>query len=273
MTKMHPATAYKKALRRFYDRESIAVDQFNCPHTQSCRYAVGGELWKGSEAHIGAKYGSPFRLVIVSMDRGKGSENIENRTREIESIDPNNANPHMRGTADILCEILNVSRDRSIWHHFAMTNSAKCCSRGGGMTAAPRQLFDNCADFSIGEMEMLRPDVIVTQGERAGIAFDRNGLSYWENLNDTLIEKIISAIAGSRISKIESVLRTIIDDYVSLLHFSYGSCLWFYLIHPSQRSNRWKEFSRCQLVLLGQIARTWIEMEGRSTGNHQEVIA
>jgi hypothetical protein len=51
--------------------------------------------------------------------------------------------------------------------YFAHTNSAKCCQNNDRRRQAHYRLFANCRGFLAGELEALRPDIVVSQGNLA----------------------------------------------------------------------------------------------------------
>lgn len=169
---------YVNKLREFYKKEKIGRDNFNCRNSKKCFEGLNiSEGRRGSEAHVGSNYGEPFKVLIVSLDRGKEAENIDNRTKEIEGLREEVLNPHMKGTLATLKVILSdvkVNEDVELFRQFAMINAAKCCI-GLNMNQAPWRFFKNCMDYTRGEIEILEPDVIITQGRRAADVF---GLLY-----------------------------------------------------------------------------------------------
>ena len=101
--------------------EEIGVGNFACPHLKSCRAAAkahGRYLSLGAEAHVGDKYGTPIRLVFVALDTGgRGyrtwrGEDLATR-REVIQVSSRRpkANPHMKGTLQILNQLYGVERD------------------------------------------------------------------------------------------------------------------------------------------------------------------
>jgi uracil-DNA glycosylase len=51
--------------------------------------------------------------------------------------------------------------------YFAHTNSAKCCMNKGHRRMADQRMFRNCRAYIPGEIEALKPDILVTQGNNA----------------------------------------------------------------------------------------------------------
>ncbi|PYQ74283.1 MAG: hypothetical protein DMG01_21090 [Acidobacteria bacterium] len=57
--------------------------------------------------------------------------------------------------------------------HFAHMNSAKCCQNNPRNAQAAAVLFENCRPFIAKELELLQPDIIVSDVIR------RNELQVW----------------------------------------------------------------------------------------------
>lgn len=54
--------------------------------------------------------------------------------------------------------------------YFAHANSAKCCQNKPGAKMADPRLFINCRKYLSGELSVLRPDILITQGKWARLA-------------------------------------------------------------------------------------------------------
>ena len=75
-------------------------------------------------------------------------------------------NPHMRGVHLILRELVD-DKDPSVFsRQYALTNAVKCARETGKMyTKVPRVMIHNCAGYLPKEIETLKPDLIITQGQ------------------------------------------------------------------------------------------------------------
>ena len=157
-------------LSNYYQEQKISVNAFDCKNKDKCKV----EVFRGSEAHVGASYGEPFKVLIASLDRGKGKENIDKRTEEIEVLKEKDLNPHMKGTLETLKVIFSdevkTKEATELFKNFAMTNTAKCCL-GKNMSQAPWKFFDRCKEYTKAEVEILDPDIIITQGRCAAEVF------------------------------------------------------------------------------------------------------
>jgi hypothetical protein len=71
---------------------------------------------------------------------------------------------------------------RDIHKYFAHTNSAKCYDAALGSRQGHPVMFHNCREFIRREVELLQPDIIITQGGWARVAidgsFDSRGLQH-----------------------------------------------------------------------------------------------
>ena len=135
---MNSPQKYVSRLRRLYDEREIGVSKnsppFSCCHLKSCRAAAKAHsryLSLGGEAHVGEKYGAPIRLVVVALDTGgRGArtwrgEDLDGRRKVIQSVTWSEANPHMKGTLQILKQLYKVyeeERDDEVLRRFAMVN-------------------------------------------------------------------------------------------------------------------------------------------------------
>ena len=175
------------ALRRYYDGKGILATRFTCCHQAAC--SRGSERFTGPKsAYFGERYegahslGLP-RLLFLSLDSGSPESCVEKRLPSAvwppvteESLGPKNR--HWYHTHELAACIVNRIRGASMkpWEvapYFAHTNSAKCCQNKERRRQADKRLFENCRRYLSGELAVLRPDVIVTQGgwARIGVSF------------------------------------------------------------------------------------------------------
>lgn len=180
-------------LEKYWDTQGIAALSF------SCKYSTKNPLWKScnlgtgnfataKEAYIGSEYekGTLPRVLFISADRAaatnpKGGADKRTwqyiRTLEETIFDHRVMNPHWRETHEIAFKILEGTarqlgkplpgpRD-GICKYFAHINSAKCKNTKLGTEEAPAYIFKNCKIYIPQEVRLLRPDVIITQGDFA----------------------------------------------------------------------------------------------------------
>ena len=149
-------------LTNYYDSVGIYPERddpkrFCCPNVPSCP----GNYARGMQCHVGYKYGDALKVVVSSMDSGKGgADTIEKRTRHVyEKHD----NPHMKGTLKAVSMLLDKDPEDSI-NYMAMINACKCCDLYS-TNHMKIGYYRNCTTHKINEYRILKPDVILFQGQ------------------------------------------------------------------------------------------------------------
>jgi len=248
-------------LSAFYHARCIAVDQFQCPHQHECDQAaasISKELHHGAEAYVGEHYGSPFRIVVVSLSISDGTSRLEDRTSDADWLtNPGQPlNPHMKGTLEILRAILEPDiSDRQVFRHFALTKSAKCSLKGSA-DKPPPECFKNCAEFVIPELSILSPQLVISQGREAANALQASA----SPLPSSLLEGVIHKSAATSHEMVKDVLRAIYKEHFFVLQASDFRALWLKLVHPADRGGRWRRMKRLGLVrFLGWAARNLVK--------------
>lgn len=247
----------RSRLKRFYAKEGISVDNFHCPNKAACLSIENRKLFFGSEAHLSCRYGVPFRIVVVSLDRGTNSENIDDRTRSIESLPPQGLNQHMRGTAELLRAVIHPEEiEHTIWEHFAMTNSAKCCYADHGMESLKKDTyFKYCAPFARQELEILSPDLIITEGSNAKVNLSAYSAFL---LDENQKEKLISCLEETHLTHAE--LSRAISKYLRIIRINEKNTVHLHSIHPSAwQGGSWRKYQKV-LEPLCNMARTLVEL-------------
>ena len=169
-------------LRRYYRDNGILSTSFTCPHKEQCR--GGSPKFTGPKsAFVSTGYENRSsnlpRLLFLSLDSGDGDEDDRKRLpetlRKQEEIERDvlvlPKHKHWYRTHELAWYIFRRFnpdiRLEDAKRHFAHANSAKCCMNKPGRKQADRILFKNCKKYLEGELEILCPDVIVTQGAEA----------------------------------------------------------------------------------------------------------
>lgn len=283
------AQKYVDKLRDFYEEQKIGFDSFDCPRRDECkdvcvfeankkRGASGEpvtsdniEMLDGADAHVGSKYGEKngekIRIVVVSLDTGNDSDNLEARRLNIEGNStgekPNppgkKPNPHMRGTLEILRALYGADEgDDSVLQKYAMTNAAKCSAKAGNsakdgnMDMAPAQLYDNCRDFARGELSELDPDLVVAEGVQAR----------------KLMSPQYKRMKPSELGEIKELLPEIPSDhrlvwgsientlarYINIRPTGDRKVVWIIAPHPSARGGQWQSFRDISLPIVSHFA-------------------
>ena len=181
---------------------------------------------------MGPAYGNEGRLprlLFLSLDSGSAHKDPTKRTAEavrnaelrdcVSSRLRKHKNKHWYRTHEMALKLLhpfdeNLTID-NLHCHFAHVNSAKCCQNKLRRGQANAVLFKNCRGFVVGELEVLAPDVVVTQGGWAKAA-----------VRDK-IEKCRRETAETRYRR-DALIET------GLLKLGGGSpALWLHTHHPS----------------------------------------
>jgi hypothetical protein len=141
------------------------------------------------------------------------------------------AHPKIASDATISLEIR-----KRVTPHFAHTNSAKCSENNTGKTQAHSRLFKNCRQYMAGELAILAPDIIVTQGGQA-----RNAVGH--ALDE---ESLVRQVASRASSKAYAY---------KILEIDGRQVLWFHTYHPknygkfhAQRKQCWERWAKISLL-------------------------
>lgn len=253
---------YHKILTDYYAMNGLLASDFRCKNYEQCKaVAKRGELCKGGSAHIGSNYGNPYRIVIVSLDRGdnhKGADSAELRTKVIEGVwtTVDQVNQHMTGTKNLLKALLEKKFDKeeNLFTHYAMTNSAKCCGADGNSSSVHKVLYDNCSDFSLKEIELLEPELVVTEGQNAINAL----YGRFSELSDSDVSEIIKHLGGSS-KYMEQIIKALVSEHIKKLSIGNEFAWLLILPHPSARGGQWQHFIRYFMELTGDIVEFLIE--------------
>lgn len=168
-------------LNDYYQINGISAENFNCQYYLACSQKFPGTFTTAKESFISTGYVSHElpRLVFLSLDSGSAEVNpkfktIESvRLREEEELEVQNLhkNKHWYRTHELAFKILRNFQPKlkleEAKHYFAHVNSAKCCENKPGRAQASRTLFDNCRQYIPGELRILDPDILITQGNWA----------------------------------------------------------------------------------------------------------
>ena len=184
-------------LLKYYRQAGISGEHFDCRHQNDCR-SISTDFVPAREAFVGSEYekgGDLPRLLFVSLNAGGEGPGREpaNRTLQYaryveEGSDPDCCQPeHLRKNshwywthqlAYLLLSPLAVQKGldsiqfRDIHKYFAHTNSAKCYDAARGSRQGHSLMFHNCREFIRREVELLQPDIVITQGVWARAALD-----------------------------------------------------------------------------------------------------
>ena len=227
-------------LTNYYDDHGISARSYvnkrlKCKHFDQC--SVNRPFTPAKEAFVSTGYEEHKtpRLLVISLDPKPSPyyENVENRTlasvRQKEELAPSESyyqmeeKTHWRKTFDMVFVLLRDfigSRNRDeVRHFFAHTNSAKCHDKVGSEQASDH-LFENCSIFLPGEINLLNPDVIVTQGADKYFQF----VYTFENSSGWSIPQ--------KYSSLTKVIPIKINNH---------NAIWIKMAHPTRRDATYKK--------------------------------
>lgn len=222
-------------LRRYYDSLGIGAERFACRHYASCSQGAA-QFTTAKEAFVGAEYerGTYPRLLFLSLDSGSADTNAAHKTLEAvrrhemaERVDALPRGRHWYVTHEMTWVLLRGFVPgltiETTSAYFAHVNSAKCCMNKAQRRQADDRLFENCRGFIPGELAILRPDIIVSQGSRA--------------------HQVIKSVLT-----IEGESRVPIGDVpceLAVVQCGAKRALWVPTHHPSGYGSFWKQRTAC----------------------------
>lgn len=213
-------TTMLKQLEKFYLENGILSTHFTCKSKDDCKGNC--ETFTGPKsAYVGEGYeaGGVPRLLFVSLDSGGAEKEPEHRlpiaVRDGEQntvVDdlPKYNYWHWYFTYKLAWYILKrfdskFERADDVKGFFAHANSAKCCMNKVRRELADNRLFENCRGYLEGELKVLAPQLLVTQGQWA-----------------------VDAIHSFRGDEIETV-----DKWASVVMLLGKPVFWLHTHHPS----------------------------------------
>lgn len=249
------------ALREYYDRHGIGAMSFSCPYSSSCS-AGAPRFTTAKESFVGPEYerGTLPRLLFLSLDSGSADTEPSRRTLQAvrahelnEDVDTLHKAQHWYLTHELALVLLRQFMPSldvgQTSPYFAHVNSAKCCLNKAGNQQADDTLFRNCQQFLPGELAILRPDILVTQGAPAKRAMERlRPVGPYTRRKGETCEVFVVTIEERR-------------------------AIWLPTYHPSAYGRFWQEKKDCWSVFaeaVGEFVRhggldTWSTRE--ATGN------
>ena len=177
-------TADRVAVRDFYRSRGIvpchSKEDFRCPHAGECSATArrrNAEFHTGTWPYVGVDYGSAsvsghhVRVLFVAMERG-GTYDLEdeptftNTQENFRDSAESHHNAHMGGTSQLM-QCLVDDKEPSVYsHQFALTNAVKCVEFTGSQnSSSSATMIDNCSEHLREEIRLLRPHLLITQGD------------------------------------------------------------------------------------------------------------
>ena len=227
-------------LKSYYKKNGILSTSFTCSCKSECQGDSKGFTGpKSAFVSTGYEAREFPRLLFLSLDSGKGSGNDSHRLprsvrKRMEAVDVSSIpkGRHWYRTHELAWYILKTyDPDLKIEEtklYFAHANSAKCCMNKARSKKADRILFENCQRYLKGELSILSPEIIVTQGNEA-----RNAIR-------SLCEETTKQL----------------DEFASIIRFNGDDVFWLHTYHPSNYGsfNKQRDFDKTK-----NIARGWVK--------------
>lgn len=227
-------------LQDFYKKNGILSTSFTCSYKYECQGDGQGFTGpKSAFVSTGYEAGKFPRLLFLSLDSGRGDGNDSHRLptsvrKRMEAVDVSSIpkGRHWYRTHELAWYILkHYDTDLKIEEtkrYFAHANSAKCCMNKVGSKKADRILFKNCQRYLKGELSILSPKIIVTQGNEARDAI--------RSLCEETIKKF--------------------DDFASIIQINGDDVFWLHTYHPSCYGafNKQRDFDKTK-----NIAKGWVK--------------
>ncbi len=231
-------------LRNYYSQNGILSTSFTCEHKEQCQ--DGCTTFTGPKsAFISSGYEAKSlpRLLFLSLDSGSGDKNNENRlplaVRQQAEIDRDflslHKHKHWYRTHELAWYIfkrfdpdIKIQEARK---YFAHANSAKCCMNNAQRKKANAILFKNCKKYLHGELLILSPEILITQGKEA--------------------KEAIWTLRGKSIKRI--------DEFASIIELNGKQIFWLHTYHPNNWGafNKQRNFDKNNNVALG-----WVKYSG-----------
>ena len=152
---------------------------FKCKNKCACRDACRGgneeivfepridDVTVSQEYHDGKYHDDRIpRIVVLSLSKPQPSEPESKKS-------PGGRNMHWPKTLVTVRSLLSPfiscedESTKEIEKLFVHVRTAKCCSNAGGGRMEPSKVYTNCGEYLGKELSILKPDVIITQGNNA----------------------------------------------------------------------------------------------------------
>ena len=219
-------------LEAYYDEQAISPANFLCSCRLSCS-AGSPDFAEAKATFVGPRYAEGVlpRLLFLSLNPGSAKHHWRHRT--IEAVRRNELatnlaalpkNRHWYRTHQLAHELLRQFRPtltlEDVRLYFAHVNSAKCTPNKPGSANTDPKLFENCRRFIPGELRVLSPEIIVTQGNWAKTAI-LGSLEVREHVVQSLDAPGYKHDAHYETARVKVQPGT-------------DSCLWLHTYHPRE---------------------------------------
>lgn len=167
-------------LKKYYVEKKISAMDFKCCNVKDCEGDNSPNFSSAREAYVGKEYENHTlpRVLFVSLDPGQSPVEPELKTMDAQRANEATCYPsylkknsHWYHTHDLAFTLLRRYKEDLeldfVCPYFAHTNSAKCSQNKDDKSQADGRFFWYCKEYLKGEIAILNPDVIVTQGNQA----------------------------------------------------------------------------------------------------------
>ena len=243
-----------RELNRFYESRGISPVGFGCPSRSACS-AQSPHFTEAKASFVGPSYEERRlpRLLFLSLDSGSADPDPRRRTAEAvrrqnlaTDVEALPKNKHWYRTHELAFELLRQFKaDLTVADtrlYFAHVNSAKCCQNKPQRKLADNTLFENCRRFIPGELRILSPDVVVTQGGWAKAAI----------------------LKGFAVPQHD--VRTVDGAHyeTGFIELEPGrKCLWLQTYHPANFGLFYPQRTHCWPLYAETVGRFWLSPENR----------
>ncbi len=251
-------------LEAYYVEHAISPASFRCS-SRPCCSAGSPDFAEAKATFVGPRYeeGRLPRLLFLSLNPGKAKHHWQHRTieavrrselaRDLADIPKNQ---HWYRTHQLAHALLHQFRPTLLLEevrlYFAHVNSAKCTPNKPGSANADPRLFEKCRRFIPGELGILSPEIIVTQGNWA-----REAILGSLEVREHVVQRVdapgykLDALYETALVKVEP---------------GTDSCLWLHTYLPGdygrfnpQRVHCWPRYAK-------KVGRFWRTKSGSRNG-------
>jgi len=201
------------------------------------------------------------RLLFLSLDSGSASQDPRDRTlkavrrQNVEcAVDDLPKQRHWYRTHELARALLRqFNPDLTVADtrfHFAHVNSAKCCQNNPGRRQASPILFRKCRRFISGELRILRPDVVVTQGGPA-----KEAILEKFDVQEHEEETTPSDARYKHDARYETGVVKLARDV--------PETLWISTYHPGNHGRFYPQRKHCWNRYAEAVGKFWLSRQGR----------
>lgn len=240
-------------LDKYYRQQGIHPLDFSCKHFNEGK-SYSDRFTEAKATFIGTEYAKAIlpRLLILSLDAFNAPQDPRKRSfrwvrkNTEQTGPPKQKNTHWYRTYETAWTLLHKLYEhklnnglelKGVGPFFAHVNSAKCCAHQIGHKQANNKLFGNCREYISKEIELLEPDIIITQGKMARKAIENK------------FDVVKSAKAD-------------INTYpygFEIVNINWKSVFVFHTFHPSNYGNFHNQRKKCFDKFAGRVYKYFVD--------------